>query len=72
MFLRTYTRTLFNDIFRNNHAVKIVSKIVNFYCNLWFNNPKSIKFSPNMPMNEMEKKKTLFFQSVTGDKIDCK
>lgn len=72
MLIRTYTRTLFNDIFKNNFVIKIVSKIVNFYCNLWFNNSKPIKFTQNMSIKDMEKKKILSFQSVTGDKIDCK
>lgn len=72
MIIRTYTRTLFNDIFKNNFVIRILSKIVNFYCNLWFTKPNAIKFKQNIPMHGMEKKKTLFFQSVTGDKIDCK
>jgi len=70
--MRTYIRTLFNDILKKNVLVKVVFKIVNFYCNLWSNNPKSIKFTQNVPMSNLEKNKTIFFQSVTGDKIDCK
>lgn len=70
--MRTYIRTLFNDIFKNNFVIRIVNKIVNFYCSLWFKSPSSIKFESNMSINELEKKKLLFFQSVTGDKIDCK
>lgn len=66
--MRTYIRTLFN----NNLLIKTFSKIVNFYCGLWSKNKNSIKFSPNMSINVLEEKKTLFFQSVTGDKIDCK
>lgn len=70
--MRTYIRTLFNDIFKNNFLAKSFVKIVNFYCDLWFKTPRSIKFQPDMPINKLEEKKTLFFQSVTGDKIDCK
>lgn len=70
--MRTYIRTLFNDLFKNNFLITLCSKIVNFYCKLWFKNPNAIKFSSNMSINELEEKKTLFFQSVTGDKIDCK
>jgi len=70
--MRTYIRTLFNEIFKNNFIVKIFSKIVNFYCDLWFRDPKSIKFEQNMSIKDMEGKKVLFFQSITGDKIDCK
>jgi len=69
---RTYARTLFNDIFKKNIFVTTMSKIVNFYCNLWLKESNSIKFKQVMPMNDLEKKKTLFFQSVTGDKIDCR
>jgi hypothetical protein len=70
--MRTYIRTLFNDLFKNNFIVKIFAKIVNFYCSLWFKDPNSVKFEQNMSINEIEKKKILFFQSVTGDQIDCK
>lgn len=70
--MRTYLRTLFNDIFKNNFIIKVFTKIVNFYCNLWFKSPNTIKFKPNMSIKDMEKKNVIFFQSVTGDKIDCK
>ena len=72
MFIRTYLRTLFNDIFKNNFLVKGFVKIVNFYFDLGFKRTNSIKFQSNMPINKVEKKDPLFFQSVTGDKIDCK
>lgn len=70
--MRTYIRTLFNDLFKNNFLIRTLSKIVNFYCNLWPKTENAIKFSPNMSIKELEEKKILFFQSVTGDKIDCK
>lgn len=70
--MRTYLRTLFNDIFKNNILITIINKIVNFYCNLLPNTPKSVKFQPNMSINDMKVKKSFSFQSVTGDKIDCK
>lgn len=72
MLVRTYTRTLFNGILKNNFFVKYLAKIVNFYCNLWFKSSNSIKFQQNMSIRELREKKILFFQSVTGDKIDCK
>lgn len=72
MSVRTYARTLINDIFKNNFLVKTIQKIVNFYCNLWFKPQKSIKFNSNMSIKDMEEKKSIFFQSITGDKIDCK
>lgn len=70
--MRTYCRTLFNDLFKNNFLIKIFSNIVNFYCKLVFKNTNTIKFLPNMSIEEIRKKRTLFFQSITGDKIDCK
>lgn len=69
--MRTYLRTLFNDIFKNNPIIKVFTKIVNFYCNLWYSTPNSLKFNSNMSITDMEKKQ-IIFQSVTGDKIDCK
>lgn len=72
MSKRTYIRTLFNDVFKNNFLAQIFIRIVNFYCNLWHKGSESIKFQSNMSINSLEEKKVLFFQSVTGDKIDCK
>jgi hypothetical protein len=72
MFVRTYIRTLFNDIFKKNILVKTISKIVNFYCELVFKTPEPIKFTQNLSIKDMEEKKTIIFQSFTGDKIDCK
>lgn len=72
MTIRTYTRTLFNDIFTKNIFVLLFNKIVNFCCNHVAKNPNTIKFNQNVPTTEHEKKNVLFFQSVTGDKIDCK
>lgn len=72
MFIRTYVRTLFNDIFKNNFFVKALSKIVNFCFGLGYNRPNKIKFPANMPINVFREKKVISFQSVTGDKLDCK
>lgn len=72
LIVRTYIRTLFNDIFKNNFIAKAIIKIVNFYCSFFSKAPETIKFETNMPINKMEKKYYRFFQSVTGDKIDCK
>jgi len=72
MSIRTYLRTLFNDIFRNNFLIKIISKLVKFYCKLWSNSQNDIKFLTNMPIKKLEERESIFFQSVTGDKIDCK
>lgn len=72
MSIRTYTRTLINDILKNNFLVKSLTKIVNFYCELCYKTPKPIKFNPNMSIKDMKEKKAISFQSITGDKIDCK
>lgn len=69
MFTRIFIRTLFNDIFHNNFVVKT---FVNFYYNLASKTPKTIKFQPKMPIDGKEAKMNISFQSVTGDKIDCK
>ncbi len=70
--MRTYLRTLLNDIFKKNILVAIITKIVNFYCNLFSHAPKTVKFQTNMSIKDIERKKSFSFQSVTGDKIDCK
>jgi hypothetical protein len=71
MSIRTYIRTSL-DRCNNNVLIKAIRKIVNFYCDL-FSNPKySLKFSREMPKSLLERKKSISFQSVTGDKIDCK
>lgn len=72
MLIRTYLRTVLNDVFKNNVICSVLSKIVNFYFNLFTNHSRAIKFNQNLPILEVERKKQIFFQSVTGDKIDCK
>lgn len=70
--MRRYLRTLFNDIFKNNIFVKIITKIVNFYCDLFFKTENTLKFEPNMSITELREKNSFSFHSVTGDEIDCK
>lgn len=72
MLVRTYLRTFLNDIFKDNFLIKSLRRIVNFYCKLWFKNHDSIKFPQNLPISTVESKRVFSFQSVTGDKIDCK
>lgn len=69
MFTRIFIRTLFSDILKVKSVVKT---IVNFCYNPVFKLSKSIKFQPNVPIEVKEAKKHISFQSVTGDKIDCK
>jgi hypothetical protein len=71
MIIRTYIRTLFNDLTKNNFLVKTFNQIVNFYCNQRFKKKFDIKFLENIPINNSERK-NFSFKSVTGDKIDCK
>lgn len=72
MSIRTYARTFFNDLFKNNFLIKAFSAIVNFYCNLSGNTPNSLKFYPNMSIKELKERESISFKSVTGDEIDCK
>lgn len=72
MLLRTYFRTILNDIFKNNIVVRAFHRIVNFYFNLWFNRNKTIKFGQKLSIKKEEGKRVFSFQSVTGDMIDCK
>ena len=71
MKLRTYIRTLLNDIFLDNFFVNTIKKIVNFYFKSSQKPESAIKFSQNSPTNEIYRKKPISFQSVTGDKLDC-
>lgn len=72
MLVRTYIRIFFNKIFTRNFIVRVLDKIVNFYCEMWTAPAKNIKFNQNLPTNNMKEEHMLFFQSVTGDKVDCK
>lgn len=72
MFIRTYTRTLFNSIFKKNIIVSILKKIVNFYCELRPKPQNQIKFLSDLPIINVKEKKQIFFKSFTGDEIDCK
>ena len=71
MQIRTFLRIMFNDIFHNNVVSKSISALVNF-CNE-FNvfGVKQLKYSQNVSLNMRDTKKNIFFQSITGDKIDC-
>lgn len=70
--MRTYIRTLINDLFKNNFLIKMLFKIVNFCFKSHIKGSESIKFSANLPIEDLREKKTFSFQSVSGDKIDCK
>ena len=57
MQVRTFFRIMFNNIIRNNVFVRVISSIVNFCCEM---------------DTLQDTKKNIFFQSIGGDRIDCK
>lgn len=71
MLSRTFLRILFNNIFYDNIISKTVRTLINFCYefNIFSNN--ELKNNNNLPLNENDTRKNLFFQSVAGDKIDC-
>jgi hypothetical protein len=72
MQIRTFLRIMFNNIIRDNVFVRTISSIVNFCCELDFMNYKRLKYSKEMPLSMEDTKKNIFFQSIGGDRIDCK
>lgn len=71
MQIRIFLRIMFNDIFHNNVISKSISALVNF-CNEYnVFGVKQLKYSQNVSLNMRDTKKNIFFQSITGDKIDC-
>lgn len=71
MKIRTFFRIMFNDILHENVISKSIVSVMNF-CNEFnvFHN-KSLKYDRNVSLNISETKRNIFFQSITGDKIDC-
>ena len=72
MQIRTFFRIMFNNIFRDNVFARVISSIVNFCCELDTIRYKSLKYSKEMPLTMEDAKKNIFFQSIGGDRIDCK
>jgi len=72
MQIRTYLRIMFNSVFKDNIICKFVNYIVKFYCDMGIMGNNQLKFSQNVPLSYTEAKKNIFFQSIAGDKIDCK
>ena len=72
MFIRTFTRTLINSITKNNFLIRAFKNIVNFYYNIFSSTNKNLSFSNNKSILSIDKKNVISFQSVSGDKIDCK
>ena len=69
---RTFLRILFNNIFHNNVFVRTIRLFVNFCCELDILNYKSLKYNKSVPLSLEGTKKNIFFQSIGGDRIDCK
>ncbi len=69
MFARTFIRTLLNYIFKNNI---VANSFVKIYCKTPCSVENAVKFRDSLSIHDLERKNTVFFQSVTGDKIDCK
>ena len=68
---RTFLRIMFNTIFHNNVIIRSIMALVKF-CNEYnVFLGKELKYSEKMTLNMADTKKNLFFQSISGDKIDC-
>ena len=72
MQIRTFLRIMFNNIFHDNIFVNVVRSIVNFCCEMDVINYKPLKYSKEMPLTMEDTKRNIFFQSIGGDRIDCK
>ena len=72
MQTRTFLRILINNIINNNILVKSIRNFVNFCCELDVMNYKTLKYNKSMPLSLKDTKKNIFFQSIGGDRIDCK
>ena len=71
MRIRTFLRIMFNDIFHENIVSKTISSLVKFCYE--FSEPiqKELKYNNKIPLSMQDTKKNIFFQSISGDKIDC-
>ncbi|GEM_PF-6040823 len=71
MQIRTFLRIMFNK-FQDNPLVNTVKAFVNFCCEMDTFDNKSLKYNKKMPLTLEDTKKEFFFQSIGGDRIDCK
>ena len=72
MQIRTFLRIMLNNIFRDNILAKTIKTFVNFCCEMDIINYKPLKYNKEMPLTLEDTKKNIFFQSIGGDRIDCK
>ncbi len=71
MKIRTFLRIMFNDILRDNIISKTIISLVNFCYEFGIFGEKRLKNNKNLSLSMMDTKRNIFFQSITGDKIDC-
>lgn len=71
MKIRTFLRIMFNDIFHENIISKAIQALVNFCYEFNIFGTKALKYNRNVSLNMTDTKRNIFFQSITGDKIDC-
>ena len=69
---RIFLRILFNNLFRNNIIAHVISAIIKFCKEFDGINYSSLKYDKKMPLSLSDTKKNIFFQSIGGDRIDCK
>lgn len=71
MKIRTFLRIMFNDILRDNIISKTIISLVNFCYEFSIFGEKRLKNNKNLSLSMLDTKRNIFFQSITGDKIDC-
>ncbi len=71
MKMRTFLRIMFTDILKDNIFSKIIISLVNFCYEFNIFGDKQLKNNNNLSLNTLDTKRNIFFQSITGDKIDC-
>lgn len=72
MHKRIFLRTLFNNIFRNNIFAQVIISTVTFCKEFGGFGCDSLKYDKKMSLSVNDVKKNIFFQSIGGDRIDCK
>lgn len=72
MHKRVFLRILFNNIFRNNIFARVISSFMNFCKEFEGFDYSSLKYDKKMSLSLSDTKKNIFFQSIGGDRIDCK
>lgn len=71
MQIRTFLRIMFNNIFHDNIVSRTISSLVKFCYEYSEPIQKELKYNSKVPLSMQDTKKNIFFQSISGDKIDC-